>query len=82
MEKHRSADKESPHQQLRPARLQRRSGVLKVAPETEQTGGQNHGYDDIKAVQPDEFGEFGEVPDLGVIGREIAPARDPADVRP
>jgi len=38
--------------------------------------------DEVEAVEPHELGEFREVLDLGVVGREIAAGRDPADMGP
>jgi len=76
------ADEESPDEKLRAVGLKRRRGVGEEVAEREEADREQYGNDDIKTTEPDNLGIFGEVLDLGIIGGEIAFARDPADVRP
>lgn len=76
------AHEKAPDEQLRAVGLQCGGCVFEIATEKKQAGGEKHGHDDIIATQPNDFGILGEVFDLGVIGREVALAGYPTDMRP
>jgi len=61
---------------------ERREEVIKHRAETEEGQTVNGGNDEIEAVQENQFWIFREILDPGVVGREIAAARHPANVRP
>ena len=82
MEQRGGADEEAPDKQLGAVGLEHGRRVFQIAAESEKAGGKKCGDHNVKAVQPDEFGVFGQILDLGVVGGEVAPAGDPANVRP
>ena len=62
--------------------MQGGSGVFELPAEKEQSRGEQERNEDVEAIEENQFGIFRQVPDLRVIRREVATARDPADVRP
>ena len=76
------ADEETPDEQLRAVGAQAGGVGFEGDTRQEDGGREENRHDEVEAVEPDELGEFREVLDLGVIGREITAAGDPADVGP
>src|SRR6185369_2763694 len=76
------ADKESPYEHLRAVRMQAGRKVLEQHASHEGRDREENRHDEVEAVQENELGIFREIANLGVVGREIAAAGDPADVRP
>ena len=48
----------------------------------EDRGGKHRRHQGVEAIEEHELGIPGQVGNLGIVGRKIAPAGDPADVRP
>ena len=76
------ADEETPNEHLPAGGAEGGGEGFEGDSEPEKGNGKEDRHDEIEAIEPDELGELREILDLRVVGREIAFAGDPADVRP
>ena len=82
MEKGCRADEKSPNQKLRSRRAQPGSESGQELAQRIDPGGEQQGHDDVEAIEKYQFGVFGQVLHLGVVGREIAATGYPPDMGP
>ncbi len=82
MEQRRCADKEAPDKKLWTRHAEAGSPSFQASAKPVDPQGEYKGHDKVEAVKKDQFGILGQVLDLGVVGRKIAFAGDPTDMRP
>lgn len=82
MQQNDGADEKAPNQHLAAGSARVRSKVLPGRAKSIEHDSEKDGNDQVKAVQEDQLGIFGQILYLGIVRREVTAAGHPADMRP